>query len=65
MDFYIFQLKRCLRKKFLEKDFLLWQEMQEKGYIDDAVDVLGKAGYDVWINSAGDIAVRPPVDALT
>jgi CheR methyltransferase, SAM binding domain len=57
--FLHFPEEEMLPKNFLEKNALLWQEMQEKGYIEGAVDVLEKAGYDAWINSAGDIAVRP------
>lgn len=62
--FLHFPEKEMLPNDFLEKNALLWKGMQGKGYMGGAVDVLGKAGYDAWINSAGDIAVRPPVGDL-
>lgn len=51
--------------RFLEKNALVWREMQEKGYAEAAADVLGKAGYEAWINPAADIAVRPPAGSFS
>ncbi|MCG8634253.1 MAG: hypothetical protein MI863_10520 [Desulfobacterales bacterium] len=58
--FLYFPEEMMLPDVFLEKNALLWREMQEKGYGEGAVDTLGKAGYYAWINPAGDIAIRPP-----
>ena len=63
--FLHFPEEEMLPRDFLEKNALLWQEMQEKGYLEGAVDVLEKAGYDAWINSTGDIAIRPQFTALS
>lgn len=63
--FLHFQKEKMLPNKFLKKNALLWREMQEKGYLEGAVDVLEKAGYDPWINPAGDIAIRPPADIFS
>ena len=51
-------------KGFLEKNALLWRAMEEKGYVKGAVDVLEQAGYDAWINRAGDIGIRPPAGSF-
>lgn len=37
----------------------MWAEMDSKGYIDGAVDILKQAGFEAWKNKVGDIAVRP------
>lgn len=50
--------------KFLERNVMLWEQMQEEGYADRAVATLERAGYDAWKNPVGDIAVRPPANAL-
>ena len=42
----------------------LWEKMAEKGHALGAVEALEKEGFAAWLNPAGDIAVRPPPDAL-
>ena len=49
-------------KEYLKNNLLLWKQMAEAGYADMVVDVLIKAGYKVWKNSVGDIAMQPPID---
>ena len=51
-------------RDYLEKNLQLWREMQENGYAEGAVNVLEQAGYEAWINPAGDIAIRPPEGTL-
>ncbi len=51
-------------REYLEKNAELWRQMDEEGYLDRAVDLLGRAGYDAWKNSVGDIAIRPPANSL-
>ncbi len=50
--------------EFVEKNVMLWREMDEEGYADGAVAVLERAGYEAWKNPVGDIAVRPPANSL-
>jgi hypothetical protein len=45
--------------EYLERNALLWRQMEEEGYLDRAVNVLGQAGYNAWKNPVGDIAIRP------
>ncbi|MCP4722478.1 MAG: hypothetical protein GY860_23715, partial [Desulfobacteraceae bacterium] len=63
--FLHFPKEKMLPNKFLKKNALLWREMKEKGYLEGAVDVLKEAGYDPWVNPAGDIAIRPSVDIFS
>ncbi|WP_022663803.1 CheR family methyltransferase [Desulfospira joergensenii] len=63
--FLHFPNQEMLPNDFLEKNGLVWREMEEKGYTKGTIDVLSKAGYEAWINSAGDIAIQPPVGALS
>jgi len=49
---------------YVKKNVMLWQQIQEEGYTEGAVDILARAGYDAWKNPAGDIAVRPPPNSL-
>ena len=63
--FLHFPKETMLPNKFLEKNALLWREMQGKGYLEGAVAVLKEAGYDPWINPAGDIAIRPSTDIFS
>ncbi len=62
--FLHFQEEEISLGEFLGKNAMLWQQMDEEGYPDRAVDALGQAGYDAWRNPVGDIAVRPPADSL-
>jgi len=50
--------------EYLGKNALIWRQLDEEGYPDKAVEALGRAGYDAWKNSVGDIAVRPPAGTL-
>ncbi len=50
--------------EYLKRNAILWEQVEEEGYTDGAVDILGRAGYDAWKNPAGDIAVRPPANCL-
>lgn len=45
--------------EYLQLNALLWQNMEEEGYTDQAVNALDQSGYDAWNNSVGDIAIRP------
>lgn len=45
---------------YAKKIYKLWQQVDQEGYIDGAVNILNLAGYNAWKNSVGDIAVRPP-----
>ena len=47
--------------EYIKQISLLWQKMVAEGYLVGAVNALGKAGYEAWENSIGDIAIRPPV----
>lgn len=47
-----------------EKTTALWQQIAMEGYAEGAVAALDRAGYKAWINAVGDIAVRPPEQAL-
>ena len=49
--------------EYLEKNAMLWRQMEEEGYLNGVVDVLKQAGYDAWKNSVGDIAIRPAARA--
>jgi len=48
--------------EYLGKNFLLWQQMEAEGYLEGAINALGQAGYEVWKNPVGDIAVRPSAE---
>lgn len=48
--------------EYIKRTALLWKQLIEEGYLDRAVNTLKSAGYDAYINSVGDIAVRPPID---
>ena len=50
--------------EYLERDAKLWRQMDAEGYPDRAADLLGRAGYDAWKNSVGDIAIRPSANSL-
>ena len=63
--FLHFPEETMLPNEFLKRDALLWQEMKKEGYLESAVDVLGRAGYEAWINPAEDIAIRPPADVFS
>jgi hypothetical protein len=51
--------------EYIKRMTLLWQQLTEEGYLDQAADALKAAGYDAYINSVGDIAVRPPIDFIS
>jgi len=40
----------------------LWRQLEEEGYLGDVVDILKRIGYDAWVNSVGDVAIRPAPD---
>lgn len=50
--------------EYMEKNAAVWRQIDEEGFPDKAVEALGRAGYDAWKNSVGDIAVRPPANSL-
>ncbi len=54
-----FQEDEMPPSEYIEKNALLWRQMEKEGRLDEAVTVLERAGYDAWKNSVGDIAVRP------
>ncbi len=61
--FFHFPENQMPSSEYIEKAFQLWHQMEEEGYLDGAVNVLGQAGYDAWRNSVGHIAIRPSVEA--
>lgn len=63
--FLYFPKTMMLPKEFLKTNAMLWQDMKEKGYLKDVVDILTNAGYDAWINPVDDIAIRPPGQSIT
>ena len=50
--------------EYMEKNAALWRQIQEDGYAGSVVHSLKKGGYDAWVNSVGDIAIRPPENSL-
>ncbi|MFH0997352.1 MAG: hypothetical protein V1844_17925 [Pseudomonadota bacterium] len=44
---------------FAQRASRLWQQIEEEGFAEGAVDALNRAGYAAWINPVGDIAIRP------
>ncbi len=48
--------------EYLKMHHAIWRQLQAEGFLNGAVDVLGRAGYDAWQNSVGDIAIRPVAD---
>jgi hypothetical protein len=48
----------------VEKTTALWNQLEKEGYTDGAVEALGRAGYQAWKNTVGDIAVLPPEGSL-
>ena len=59
-DGFIHFLKKDIsQKKRMQKNRELGGEWKKDGYTDKAVDVLKLAGYSVWKNSVGDIAIKP------
>jgi len=57
--FYQVPREEMPAEKYMPKIISMWQEIDKKGYVDGAVEVLKKAGYDAWKNVIGDISVRP------
>jgi CheR methyltransferase, SAM binding domain len=62
--FLHFQEQEMSPVEYLKKNAVLWRQMDKEGYLDRAVDVLERAGYDSWKNPVGDIAIRPSVNSL-
>lgn len=46
-------------EKMILKMVALWQQVEEEQYAQRAAEALARAGWQAWINSAGDIAVKP------
>ena len=63
-DFLHFEYEEMTPREYIGKNAMVWRQMEKEGYVDGAVDVLDQAGYEAWKNPVGDIAVRPPADAL-
>jgi len=61
--FLHFPVEEMSPHEYVEKNALLWGQMDEEGYLDGAADALAQAGYEAWKNPVGDIAVRPPAGA--
>lgn len=57
--FLHFPEKEMPLDEYFKKGALLWRQIAEEGYLNRAVEILGKAGYEAWENPVGDIAVRP------
>ncbi len=62
--FLHFPQKKMSFAEYMKKTAILWNQLQDEGYSDGAVNVLRQAGYQAWKNSVGDIAVRPLSDFL-
>lgn len=56
--------QEMLFSEYMAKGVSMWQELDSKGYVDGAVEVLKKAGYDAWKNSVGDIAIQPVSNSM-
>ncbi|MDM8541640.1 CheR family methyltransferase [Desulfococcaceae bacterium HSG9] len=62
--FLHFQRDNMPPDEYLKINALLWRQIEDEGYLDRAAAILERAGYETWINSAGDIAVRPLANSL-
>jgi hypothetical protein len=62
--FLQFPEKEIMPAEYMKQTSFLWREMAEEGYLDGAVNVLERAGYEAWKNSAGDIAIHPETKAF-
>lgn len=49
--------------EYMPKVKSMWNQLDADGYVDGAVGVLKKAGYEAWKNCAGDIAIKPLAEA--
>lgn len=49
----------------VEKASALWNQIEDEGYTDRAIEALRRAGYHAWKNPVGDIAVLPPEGSLS
>lgn len=50
------------RSEIRDKLAAMWRQLVEEGFLEGALEVLERAGYEAWENAAGDIAIRPPAD---
>ncbi|MDD9301713.1 MAG: hypothetical protein HUK40_04930 [Desulfobacter sp.] len=57
--FFQVPAQELLPREYMARGAAIWQELDSKGYVDGAVEVLNKAGYEAWKNPVGDIAVNP------
>ncbi|MBU1565146.1 MAG: hypothetical protein KJ630_05915 [Proteobacteria bacterium] len=48
----------------MDKASALWNQLEDEGYTDGAIEALGRAGYQAWKNPVGDITVLPPDESL-
>lgn len=51
--------------EYLELSRAMWRQVDAEGYIDGAVEVLKKAGFEAMRNPIGDIAVKPGEGVMT
>jgi hypothetical protein len=61
--FFQFPKEEITPAEYIKQISLLWQDMEEEGYLDRAVNTLKQSGYEAWKNSVGDIAIRPATGA--
>ena len=58
------EAQSALPPETMRKTAELWRWVEAAGYVDGAVAALSRAGYKVWKNPVGDIAVLPPEGSL-
>jgi len=57
--FYQTPAEELQPSEYMARGAAIWQELDSKGYVDGAVEVLKTAGHKAWKNAVGDIAVTP------
>lgn len=56
-----FQTNEMPIAEYLEKNALVWHQMEVEGYTEAAIDALNHNGYAAWKNPVGDIAIPVPI----
>ncbi len=60
--FLHFQTNEMPIAEYMEKNALIWNQMEVEGYVEAAIDALNHNGYEAWKNPVGDIAVLAPLN---
>jgi len=64
-DGYLHQLTEDMPPlEYIKRNAEIWRQIEDEGYPDHTVEVLGRAGHKAWINRVGDIAIEPPPGTL-